>query len=65
MAQATKMGADTATLEKRRKTLTGHKCTKCNLDVAFGDLLMVKIVEMEGGRPRSHQVVYHRKCYTI
>lgn len=65
MAQATKMGADTATLEKRRKALTGHKCTKCSLDVAFGDLLMVKIVEMEENRPRSHQVVYHRKCYTI
>ena len=47
MAQATKMGADTATLEKRRKALTGHKCTKCGLDVAFGDLLMVKVIEME------------------
>lgn len=65
MAQATKMGADTATLEKRRKALTGHKCTKCGLDVSFGDLLNVKIIEMEGGRPRSHQVIYHRKCYTI
>ena len=65
MAQATKMGADTATLERRRKTLTGHKCTKCSLDVAFGDLLMVKVIEMEAGHPRSHQVVYHRKCYTI
>ncbi len=65
MAQATKMGADTATLEKRRKVLTGHKCTKCAQDVAFGELLMVKIVEMEEGRPRSHQVVYHRKCYAV
>ena len=65
MAQATKMGADTATLEKRRKALTGHKCTKCGMDVAFGDLLNVKIVEMEAGRPRSHQVVYHRKCYAV
>ncbi len=65
MAQATKMGADTATLEKRRKALTGHKCTKCSQDVAFGELLMVKIVEMEEGRPRSHQVVYHRKCYAV
>lgn len=65
MAQATKMGADTATLEKRRKTLTGHKCAKCNQDVAFGDLLTVKVVEMQGVRPRSHHVIYHRKCYTI
>ena len=65
MAQATKMGADTATLEKRRKSLTGHKCTKCGLDVAFGDLMMVKVMEMEGNRPRSHQVIYHRKCYTL
>jgi hypothetical protein len=65
MAQATKMGADTATLEKRRKALTGHKCNKCVQDVSFGDLLIVKVVEMEAGKPRSHQVVYHRKCYTI
>ncbi len=65
MAQATKMGADTATLEKRRKALTSHKCTKCNLDVAFGELLMVKVVELQEGKPRSHQVIYHRKCYTI
>jgi hypothetical protein len=65
MAQATKMGADTATLEKRRKALTGHKCNKCAQDVSFGDLLTVKVVEMEAGKPRSHQVVYHRKCYTI
>ncbi len=65
MAQATKMGADTATLEKRRKTLTGHTCNKCSQDVTFGDLLMVKVVEIEDGKPRSHQVVYHRKCYTI
>lgn len=65
MATATKMGADTATLEKRRKALTGHKCNKCNLEVSFGDLLTVKVMQMEDGRPRSHHVVYHRKCYTI
>jgi hypothetical protein len=65
MAQATKMGADTATLEKRRKTLSGHTCSKCGQDIPFGDLLMVKVMSMEGGRPRSHQVVYHRKCYSI
>jgi hypothetical protein len=65
MAQATKMGADTATLEKRRKALSGHNCTKCGEAVTFGDLMVVKITEQENGRPRSHQVVYHRKCYAI
>ena len=65
MAQATKMGADTATLEKRRKSLTGHKCTKCGLDVAFGDLMMVKVVELVGNRTGLHDVIYHRKCYTL
>ena len=65
MAQATKVGADTATLEKRRKSLSGHQCSKCGLDIAIGDLLMVKVIETKEGRPRSHQVVYHRKCYAI
>ena len=59
------MGADTATLEKHRKALTGHACTKCGQDVSFGDLLIVKIMAMEEGRPRSHQVIYHRKCFSI
>ena len=65
MAQATKMGADTATLEKRRKALTGHCCTKCGLDIAFGDLMVVKVTETQNGRPRSHNAVYHRKCFSI
>ena len=65
MAQATKMGADTATLEKRRKALSRHSCTKCGQDVAFGDLLMVKVTEIQNGRPRSHSVAYHRKCYAV
>ncbi|MGC8779878.1 MAG: hypothetical protein ACP5UQ_03345 [Anaerolineae bacterium] len=65
MAQATKMGADTATLEKRRKALSGHSCVKCGQDVTFGDLLMVKITEIQNGRPRSHSVAYHRKCYAV
>ncbi len=65
MAQATKMGADTATLEKRRKTLSGHTCTKCGQDVTFGDLLMVKVTEIQNGRPLSHSIAYHRKCYAI
>ncbi len=65
MAQATKMGADTATLEKRRKALTGHACAKCHEEISFGDLMIVKVVEMEDGRPRAHQLTYHRKCYAI
>jgi hypothetical protein len=65
MAQATKMGADTATLEKRRKQLTGHLCKKCSQDISFGDLLIVKVMEMEDGRPRAHKVEYHRKCYAV
>jgi len=63
MAQATKMGADTATLEKRRKAISGHSCHKCHQEITFGDLLMVKVMAMENGRPRAHQVAYHRKCY--
>jgi hypothetical protein len=59
------MGADTATLEKRRKALTGHACTKCHQEVAFGDLLMVRVMEMQNGRPRTHTVPYHRKCYAV
>ncbi len=65
MAQATKMGADTATLEKRRKAMSGHNCTKCGEAISFGDLMVVKITELDNGRPRSHQVMYHRKCYAI
>ncbi len=65
MAQATKMGADTATLEKRRKAMSGHNCTKCGEAISFGDLMVVKITEIDNGRPRSHQVMYHRKCYAF
>jgi hypothetical protein len=65
MAQATKMGADTATLERRRRQLSGHTCTKCGEQIAFGDLLSVKIMSMDNGRPRAHQVMYHRKCYAV
>ena len=63
MAQATKMGADTATLEKRRRALSGHTCHKCGQPIAFGDLMGVKIMSMESGRPRAQHVMYHRKCY--
>jgi hypothetical protein len=59
------MGADTATLEKRRKALSGHACTKCGDQISFGELMVVKVTQLENGRPRSHQVMYHRKCYAI
>jgi hypothetical protein len=65
MAQATKMGADTATLEKRRRSMSGHSCAKCGEGIAFGDLLSVKVMAMENGRPRSQQLTYHRKCYAV
>jgi hypothetical protein len=65
MAQATKMGADTATLEKRRKALSGHSCAKCGDAIPMGELMIVKVMSTEDGRPRSHQVMYHRKCYAI
>jgi hypothetical protein len=59
------MGADTATLEKRRKTMSGHSCTKCGEPITVGDLLSVKIMTTENGRPRAQHVMYHRKCYGI
>lgn len=66
MAQATKMGADTATLEARRKRSTGHDCTKCGDMIAQGELMMVRVMAMDGnGRSRSRKVAYHRKCYGL
>jgi hypothetical protein len=66
MAQATKMGADTATLEARRKRSTGHCCSKCGEDIAQGDLMMVRVMAMDaGGRSRTQKVAYHRKCYGL
>jgi|GEM_PF-635246 len=66
MAQATKMGADTKTLETRRRALSGHICTKCGAHISQGDLLMVRVMTMEAnGRPRSQKVPYHRKCYGL
>ena len=64
MAQATKMGADTATLEARRRQHTGHACGKCGDVISQGDLLMVRVMAMQAnGRPRNQKVPYHRKCY--
>jgi hypothetical protein len=66
MAQATKMGADSATLDARRKASSGHACAKCGEAIAQGDLLMVKVMAMESnGRPRSRKAPYHRKCYGL
>ena len=66
MAQATKMGADTATLEARRRSLSGHSCTKCGGEIAQGDLMMVKVLDMQSnGSPRGRKVAYHRKCYGL
>lgn len=66
MAQATKMGADSSTLEARRRAHTGHSCHKCGGEIIQGDLMMVKVMDMQSnGRPRSHKVAYHRKCYGL
>lgn len=64
MAQATKMGADSATLEARRRQNTGFCCSKCGTEITQGELMMVKVIDMaSNGRPRSQKVAYHRKCY--
>ena len=66
MAKATKMGADTATLEARRQRSTGYACSKCGDEIAQGDLLMVRVMAMEpSGRARNQKVPYHRKCYGL
>jgi hypothetical protein len=66
MAQATKMGADTATLESRRRMSTGHACTKCGDLIVQGDLMMVRVMAMESsGRSRNRKIAYHRKCYGL
>ena len=66
MAQATKMGADIATLDARRRKLSGHICTKCGAGINQGDLLMVSVMTMDSnGRSRKRRVSYHRKCYGL
>jgi len=66
MAQATKMGADSATLEARRRQASGFSCHKCGTEIAQGDLMMVKVIDMQSnGRPRTEKVAYHRKCYGL
>lgn len=66
MAQATKMGADTATLEARRRALSGHMCVKCGDEIAQGELMMVKVMDMQSnGGSRGRKMPYHRKCYGL
>jgi len=66
MAQATKMGADSATLEARRQMSAGYTCTRCGSEIAQGDLLMVRVMTMGGnGHSRNSKVPYHRKCYGL
>lgn len=68
MARASKMGADAATRDSNRAQFTGHQCATCGKPIAQGELLMVRIVEFEGGRTRKrNRVPYHRNgtCYKV
>jgi hypothetical protein len=66
MARASKMGADVATRDANRARLSGHICESCGKAIAQGELLMVRMVEFEGGRVYKRKTVsYHRNgtCY--
>jgi hypothetical protein len=66
MARASKMGADVATREANRARMSGYTCESCGKPIAQGELLMVRLVEFEGGRTRNRKSVpYHRNgtCY--
>jgi hypothetical protein len=64
MAQASKMGADTATREARRAVNSGHICAKCGQPIAVGDLTMVQTLALdERGRGRKIKTPYHRSCF--
>jgi hypothetical protein len=64
MARASKMGADAATREANRARLSKHMCTSCEKPIKQGELLMVNMVEFEGGRTRKRKrVAFHRTCY--
>jgi hypothetical protein len=66
MARASKMGADVATREANRTRASGYSCESCGKPIAQGELLMVRLVEFEGGRTRKRKSVpYHRNgtCY--
>ncbi len=66
MARASKMGADVATREANRSRPSGFTCATCGKAIAQGELLIVRMVEFEGGRTRKRRKVpYHRNgtCY--
>jgi len=66
MARASKMGADVATREANRSRVSGYICNECGKSIAQGELLMVRMVEFDGGRTRKKKnVPYHRNgtCY--
>ena len=64
MARASKMGADAATREANRAQLSGHICLSCEKPIKQGELLMVNMVEFEGGKTRKRKrVSFHRTCY--
>ena len=66
MARASKMGADVATREANRSRPSGYNCEACGKPIAQGELLMVRMVEFDGGRTRKRRSVsYHRNgtCY--
>jgi hypothetical protein len=68
MARASKMGADAATRDANRARQSGHVCETCGKSIAQGELLIVRMVEFEGGRTRKRRhVSYHRNgsCYKI
>ncbi len=64
MARASKMGADVATREANRARLSGHMCASCDKPIKQGELMIVNLVEFEGGRTRKRKrVAFHRSCY--
>jgi hypothetical protein len=68
MARASKMGADAATREANRARGSGHICATCGETIPQGELLMVRMVEFDGGRTRNRKnIAYHRNgtCYKV
>ena len=68
MARASKMGADAATRDANRARMSGHVCDACGKLIPQGELLLVRVVEFEGGRTRKRRnVPFHRNgtCYKV
>lgn len=66
MARATRMGVDVTTREANRSRPSGYTCATCGKPITQGELLIVRMVEYEGGRTRKRRrVAYHRNgtCY--